>query len=101
VDDGWLNTLPTQNLRPLKWTARKRALVTADDIDRLCTAGSAAKPDGKDERPSPPANSIVGQIDFILQEQLQGTPLETRGIYLSESPEGGVLVNIGLQKFKL
>lgn len=65
----------------------------------VAAATSAAKPDGKDERPSPPANSIVGQIDFILQEQLQGTPLETRGIYLSESPEGGVLVNIGLQKF--
>ena len=60
VDDGWLNTLPTQNLRPLKWTARKRALVTADDIDRLCTAGSAAKPDG-----APVTRNAVEFADYI------------------------------------
>jgi len=53
----------------------------------------------KDERSIPPATGIVGQIDSILQMRLVGTPLEGRGIYLSNSPEGGVIVNIGLQKF--
>jgi hypothetical protein len=61
------------------------------------TVVNTAKP--KDDRPSAPATSIVGQIDAILQERLNGTPLDDRGIYLSQSPEGGVIVNIGLQKF--
>ena len=53
----------------------------------------------KDERSAPPATGIVGQIDSILQVRLVGTPLAGRGIYLSNSPEGGVIVNVGLQKF--
>ena len=36
IDDQWILSLPTQNLRPLKWTPRKRDLVPAKDIDRLC-----------------------------------------------------------------
>src|ERR1039458_6473141 len=36
VDDGWLTILPTLNLRPLKWTARKRNLLPTGDIERLC-----------------------------------------------------------------
>jgi hypothetical protein len=36
VDDGWLTILPTLNLRPVKWTARKRSLLPAVDIERLC-----------------------------------------------------------------
>ena len=38
VDDGWLKYLPTENLRPLKWTARKGGLVTAADIAKLSEA---------------------------------------------------------------
>ena len=53
----------------------------------------------KEERAGPPAIGIVGQIDSVLQARLMGTPLEGRGIYLSNSPEGGVIVNVGLQKF--
>jgi len=36
VDDGWLTTLPTLNLRPLKWTAKKRGLLPTEDIEKLC-----------------------------------------------------------------
>ncbi len=36
VDDGWLTRLPTENLRPLKWTPRKRDLFTGNEIDQLC-----------------------------------------------------------------
>lgn len=53
----------------------------------------------KEERSAPPATGIVGQIDSILQARLAGTPLASRGIYLANSPEGGVIVNVGLQKF--
>jgi integrase len=38
VDDGWITTLPTLNLRPLKWTAKKRTLLPRETIERLCEA---------------------------------------------------------------
>lgn len=53
----------------------------------------------KEDRPVAPANSIVGQIDSILQERLIGTPLEGRGIFLAQSPEGGVNVYVGLTRY--
>lgn len=58
-------------------------------------AGTTAKED----RPVAPANSIVGQIDSILQSRLAGTPLEDRGIFLAQSPEGGVAVFVGLTRY--
>jgi integrase len=36
IDDGFLKCLPTDNLRPLKWTARKRELFTEANIDSVC-----------------------------------------------------------------
>lgn len=60
---------------------------------------AAPKPAEKDEHAAPPATGIVGQIDAILQASLAGTALEGRGIFLSNSPSGGVIVNVGLQKF--
>jgi hypothetical protein len=53
----------------------------------------------KEDRPSAPANSIVNQIDSILQMHLVGTPLEERGIFLTQSPEGGVIVYVGLTRY--
>jgi hypothetical protein len=53
----------------------------------------------KEDRPSAPANSIVTQIDTILQARLSGTPLGERGIFLTQSPEGGVIVYVGLTRY--
>jgi hypothetical protein len=53
----------------------------------------------KEDRPSAPATSIVGQIDSVLQERLAGTPLEERGVFLAQSPDGGVMVYVGLTKY--
>ena len=53
----------------------------------------------KEDRPVAAANSIVSQIDAVLQTRLAGTPLEERGIFLTESPEGGVAVYVGLTRF--
>lgn len=49
--------------------------------------------------PERPPESIVSQIDTILQARLAGTPLAGKGIRLQESATGGVIVYIGLQKF--
>ena len=53
----------------------------------------------KEDRPSAPANSIVSQIDSVLQARLDGTSLGARGIFLTESPEGGVIVYVGLTRY--
>jgi hypothetical protein len=53
----------------------------------------------REDRPVAPAGSIVTQIDSVLQSRLAGTPLEDRGIFLAQSPEGGVMVYVGLTKY--
>lgn len=53
----------------------------------------------REDRPIAPANSIVSQIDTVLQSRLAGTPLEERGVFLTESPEGGVAVYVGLTRY--
>jgi hypothetical protein len=53
----------------------------------------------KEDRPIAPAGSIVTQIDTILQARLAGSPLEDRGVFLTQSPEGAVMVYVGLTKY--
>jgi len=53
----------------------------------------------KDDRPAAPDGSIVNQIDSILQARLVGSPLEDRGVFLAQSPEGSVIVYVGLTKY--
>jgi len=53
----------------------------------------------KEDRPIAPAGSIVSQIDSILQARLATSPLIDRGIFLAQSPEGGVMVYVGLTKY--
>jgi len=38
IDDKWIRSLPTENLRPLKWTPRKRELFNTEQLERICTA---------------------------------------------------------------
>jgi integrase len=47
IDDGWLKVLPTENLRPLKWTPRTRGLVTEAQINALCKAGMKVSKNGQ------------------------------------------------------
>jgi hypothetical protein len=61
--------------------------------------GSRPSASAKEDRPAAPPNSIVGQIDSILQARLAGTHLEGRGIFLTQSPEGGVNVYVGLTRY--
>ena len=42
---------------------------------------------------------MVGQIDSLLQAHLDGTPLGERGVFLAQSPDGGVMVYVGLTKY--
>ena len=50
-------------------------------------------------RPEPASRSIAAQIDEILQERLEGTPLAGRGIKILELPGQGMVVMVGLDKY--
>jgi len=58
---------------------------------------SAPTSTAKKEEVAP--TSMVGQIDDILQTHLASSPLANRAIRLLESPEGGVVVMVGLEKY--
>ncbi len=96
-------TAPPPQLRPAAPTPTPPPpRPTPQPIDTSQGKLAAPKPGtpAKEDRPTGPAPvGIVGQIDAVLQARLMGTPLEGRGVYLSQSPEGGVVVNVGLQKF--
>jgi hypothetical protein len=51
------------------------------------------------DQPAAPPDSIVAQIDSILQARIAGSLLEQRRVFLSQSPEGGVIVHVGLDKY--
>ena len=74
----------------------QRAASTPQPIRPAAPAEPAS---AKEDRPTAPANSIVAQIDSILQERIAGTPLEEKRVFLSQSPEGGVNVHVGFDKF--
>jgi len=48
IDDGWINSLPTQNLRPLKWTPHKRELFSAAQINELCDKAIEVSKNGQE-----------------------------------------------------
>ncbi len=73
-------------------TAPQTPVISAPTTSR---AGTIAKED----RPSAPATSMVGQIDSVLQARLEGTPLIERGVFLAQAPDGGVMVYVGLTKY--
>lgn len=49
--------------------------------------------------PAPSSESIVAQINTVLQNRLAVSHLANQGIRLQESPSGGVRVYIGLDKY--
>ena len=57
-------------------------------------------PNGDDDEPAPVPQSIVAQIDSVLQARLVGTPLKEKGIRLQESLDGGVIVWVGVDKYE-
>jgi hypothetical protein len=85
-------TYPPHSLQP-------QPVASTPVASRPISQPMASKPAEKAENAVPKAIGIVGQIDSILQARIAGTALDGRGIYLANSPEGGVIVNVGLQKF--
>lgn len=61
---------------------------------------AAPHSENDDDEPAAKPESIVAQIDLVLQTRLAGTPLAGKGIRLQESREGGVLVWVGINKYE-
>ncbi|MGD8403157.1 MAG: hypothetical protein PVJ21_05815 [Anaerolineales bacterium] len=83
--------------------ARPPAAIPSPEPSPASTAASrpaSPPPVSEDSAPAASSNSIVAQIDSILQAHIAGTPLVERGIRLQESPEGGVIVWVGIDKFQ-
>jgi integrase len=43
LEDGLIQRLPTEGLRPLKTTSRKRPLFTTDDLEKICVAATGER----------------------------------------------------------
>ena len=50
-------------------------------------------------KPAPAFKSIAMQINDILQANLVGTPLESRGITVNDAPDQGVIVTLDGEKY--
>jgi integrase len=48
IDDNLIQRLPTENLRPLKWTPHKRDLVAAAEIEKLCDSAVKESKNGQE-----------------------------------------------------
>ena len=62
--------------------------------------GISYTPPNPKPAPSAATQSIVSQIDEILQTQIDGTRLAERGLRLAELPGHGVSVWIGIQQYQ-
>jgi integrase len=61
VDDEWVQRLPTENLRPLKWSSPKRELVRFQELEALCEAAVKA------------TKNAVQFIDYVKLMAFAGT----------------------------
>lgn len=48
MEDGWITALPTQGMKPLKWTPPKRELFSEVQINELCAAAERTSKNGRE-----------------------------------------------------
>lgn len=69
IDDHWVKSLPTQNLRPLKWKAPKRPLFTDADLEAICTSAFRPLFNGGElagcDEPGVPLKNAQQFADFV------------------------------------
>jgi len=94
---------PPQSVPPQPIPSTPIAASISQPVSTPITPVPVSKPvisrgEGSKKEEAAPA-TMVGQIDAILQAHLASLPSENRGIRLIESPEGGVVVMVGLTKY--
>lgn len=91
--------LETQGSTPVPSVAEKKpqpVKTQAQPATAKLTSAAIASPKST---PAPSNESIVSQINTVLQNRLASSPLANQGIRLQESLAGGVCVYIGLNKY--
>jgi hypothetical protein len=91
------------DLRPwLENTPAAKAVpeILPDPVSSEVSLAKKDRPDLKDIKPEPVLKSIVEQIDAVLQDKLQISPLKDRDIHLTEGVGGIVFVRDGLKKYE-
>jgi hypothetical protein len=83
-----------------EWLKRPAPVVVAQPTPPPPVPSPVTKPD-KAKTPAPygAGKSIAVQVDEILQEMLVNSPQAKRGIRITESPDAGLAVYVGLEKF--
>jgi hypothetical protein len=89
---------PPPSREPYVQPAEPAAAPPAAPAASTAPNGTKEKANNKTSQSAPP--SIVDQVDEILQEKIAGTPLAARGIRLSEIPQQGVVVWVGLERYE-
>ncbi len=95
------SAIPLQGLRSGQQPAIPLQGLRSGQQPSVSSQQPVSKPQAEEmeeEKPAP-SLSIVGQIDAILQSRLASTLLATKGIRLQDSPEGGVIVWVGIHKY--
>lgn len=100
----WLerrSSMTVSSTEPLHGQPESAPVIAASPALKPNPQSPAPQPSAaaKDERPATPPNSIIAQIDAILQARLAGTPLGDRRVFLAQSPEGGVIVYVGMTRY--
>ena len=83
-----------------EWLKRPAPAVVTKIAPQPFVPSPATKRD-KAKTPAPygAGKSIALQVDEILQEMLVNSPQEKRGIRITELPDAGLVVQVGLEKF--
>jgi integrase len=63
IDEGHIRTLPTENMRPLRVTAKKRDLFTPADLEKLCTAAFGTR--DEDGQKVPVTKNAREFVDYL------------------------------------
>jgi hypothetical protein len=105
--NDWLEAKPAATRQPAEWArgfqdqrqelpaADKQARMSMNPVDVLSNALKADVP-----KSQLPTESIVSQIDAILQEKLRDSELHDEGVRLMEMPGKGMVVMVGLEKYE-
>jgi hypothetical protein len=86
-------SVPAERTAP---SSQSESAPSSPRVDPVKGLASTLQPD----TPEPPPESIVAQIDAILQVKLENTPLQDIGIRLMETPDGGMVVIVGLEQYQ-
>jgi hypothetical protein len=89
---------PIGAIRPVS-SPQRAPVASTPSLSPKAPPAPASQPANDEDEPAPVPQSIVAQIDSVLQARLARTPLAEKGIRLQESRDGGVIVWVGIDKY--